>query len=84
MDFQKDHREDCDDQERVQPLQFPGLIQPRDQLRHAPRRVEGRSRLEHDPDHLPSFIECADIVGCCLVLAPVTLILLAVAQQVAM
>lgn len=53
-------------------------------LRHTPRRVEGRGRLEHDPDHLPSFIECADIIGCCLVLAPMTLILLTVAQQVAM
>jgi len=84
MNRQKHDCEDRDDQQRVLFLVCPYIFEPCQQLMHTPWRVERRRRLEHDADHLAIGIECSNVISECLVFAAMTLVLLAVAQKIAM
>ncbi len=67
----------------MNPTQLAGFIQPCDKLFHAARRIEGRRRLKHDAYHFALSVERSNIIAEYFVCAPVTLVLVAIAQQVA-
>ena len=54
-----------------------------DQLRHPPRRVERRRRVEDHAQALPGRAERLDVIGKGLVFAPVALVLGGVSQKIA-
>jgi hypothetical protein len=46
-DLKKQNRKDGDDKQRMEPLQFLGLPEPRDKFGHQPGRIKGRGNLEY-------------------------------------
>ena len=57
MDFEKDNREDSDDEQRMEPLQLLGFPESSDKFGHELRPVEGRGGLEYHSNLLPGVVE---------------------------
>src|SRR5580692_4177553 len=64
------------------PAKLASVLQPCDELGHAPRCIERRGGLKHDADHLAVGIKRAHIVAERLVFAAMALVLGTMAQKV--
>ncbi len=84
MDFKKHHDKDRDGQECMPPPVGLCCLEPRDQFGHPSRRFERACGFEDDANLIAALIERGDVVGSGLVAAAVPVVLLAVAQQIAM
>jgi hypothetical protein len=62
-DLKKQNRKDGDDKQRMEPLQFLGLPEPRDKFGHQPGRIKGRGNLEYYGNLLAGVVEGGETVG---------------------
>lgn len=83
MNLQEHDGEDADGNQRMQLPEPGGHGVPGDQLGHAPGRVEGTRGLEDEVDLLTVGVEGRDAVRGGLVATTVSLVIVGVAQQVA-
>jgi len=73
---------ECDDEQRMEPLQFLGFLEPSDKLGHQPGGVKGLGDLVDDGNLLAGVVEGGNTVGQLLVLAAAPVVILAVAQEI--
>ena len=74
---------ECDDEQRMEPLQFLALPEPSDEFGHQPGCVERRGGLEDDGNLLAGIVKGCDTVRQRLVFAAMPVVLFAVAQKIA-
>ena len=70
MDFEEDHNEDGDNEQRVKLAACKRITGPCDELTHQARRIERRRGLENNPEALAIRTESLDIIGQRFVIAP--------------